>query len=498
MKITVINSTERIKADFCEGESVLDILRRNGIPQPADCGGAGVCGKCRVFIENNPRLACHTKALDGMAVTLCDDMAAGISTAEGFEGFNRTDDKTDALAVCDIGTTTVTMALINRPTAGIIDIATENNAQASYGCDVISRVDAAKTDNGKLHGILIKQIGGMLKTLLEKNGIPSVNDMFMSGNTVMLHFLYGENPVSMGVYPYNAVFLDSKRDNILFPGYSSGINVYSPPCLASFIGADITAGILSEYRDESAYTLLLDLGTNAETVLFSKDKFYAASAAAGPAFEGAKIRDGCAAIPGAVCNFKLQNGKKHIKTIKTGIDYEIKNPKPYILYPKSSTAAAAGICGSGLIDITAELLRNGLIDGGGLLENEIFNIAEGVDIYAEDIREVQLAKAAICTAIELIIKEAGVGYDDIGRLVLSGGFGTYINAANAAYIGLIPKALASKARAAGNTCLAGTALYAADENSRVLAEKIKEKAVVLDLAAHKDFFDVYTENIMFS
>lgn len=480
---------------FEQGESLLSALRRSKVSIKADCSGAGTCGKCKVFIasadmpseidklhlsvdelKRGVRLACKTNAKEGLFVSLVD--TGDIQTA--FSSERLVDFKSKAstpIAVADIGTTTVTLMLCDKNTGGIIDRLTENNKQASYGADVISRIKSSKTDNNAQHRAITEQISSMIYSLMAKNEISNINTLYVSGNTAMLHLFFGEDCTRLGEYPYIPAFLEAQHKTGKFLGLPEKTVVISLPCMDSFVGADITAGVLSEITDSENYTLLIDLGTNAEIALFNKEECYVTSAAAGPAFEGSKIKQGMAAIPGAICNFSLENGNISLKTV--------------------GNASPRGICGSGLIDITAELLKNRLIDETGRLVSDSFELDDEVRVFSEDIRELQLAKAAICTALILLIKHAGIKQERIERVLLSGGFGSYINSNNAAKIGLFPKELAKKAKSVGNSALTGTVFYAVNESSRAIADKIAKTAQVLDLATHPDFSDIYMENIMF-
>ena len=189
--------------------------------------------------------------------------------------------------------------------------------------------------------------------------------------------------------------------------------------------------------------MLIDLGTNAEIALFNKERCFVATAAAGPAFEGANIRCGMPSISGAVKAFKLINGNIYAETI--------------------DNKELRGICGSGLISIAAELIRNRIVDKTGRMFASRFEISENVAIYPEDIRELQLSKAAVRAAAEEIIERSGIGYSDISRLCLSGGFGTYINTDDAAFLGLFPPELKEKAEGIGNSAIRGCVMYASDE-----------------------------------
>ncbi len=479
----------------CESsKNLLEVLRKNGEDVNAVCGGKGTCGKCLVRIKNASvptpsdrcfidearikegiRLACKTGIFEGMEVETFKKQS--ISTAEIAKTANYHCENLKAIA--DIGTTTLALALINE-NGEIIDCITENNSQSPYGADVITRIKSSASDKGEQHRLIISQTEKMLIKILRKNNIESVEELFIAGNTTMMHLFFGIDCTSLGVFPYSPVFLESKEVLSQENGMNSlknAVKITSLPCISSFVGADISAGVLCNLSRSEEYTLLIDLGTNAEIVLFNKDKYFASSAAAGPAFEGANIKNGMAAIPGALCGFKLNNGIAELRTV---------NDQPL-----------CGICGSGLIDLTAELLNAGLIDEMGQLEGDIYKIGENVSLYAEDVREVQLAKSAVCSVVEMLVKSAGIDYGRVSKIYLSGGFGSFINIENARKIGLLPKEIDCGTSVLGNSCLMGTALYACDIALRSKINEIIAGVEVLDFAHNTDFSDRFIENIMF-
>jgi uncharacterized 2Fe-2S/4Fe-4S cluster protein (DUF4445 family) len=452
----------------------------------------GTCKKCRVRVLNpqfptkaerdalsdaeidaGVRLACMTQVFDGMRAE-SEELEAVHTSAR--QNAQRTQDAPFA-AIADIGTTTVAVGLVDLQSKEIFDSIVQNNAQAPYGADVITRIKNVENDGSAQTRLITAQVSGMLQGLLQKYPSGFNKLLYVSGNTTMLHIFFGVPCASIGVAPYSPVFLESRTASAASLGMNVDASIISLPCVASFIGADITAGVVSLFSESERYTLLVDLGTNAEIVLFNKNKFFASSAAAGPAFEGANIRCGCAAVPGAVCGVKKSENSVIFETI--------------------DNAPAVGICGSGLIDIAAFLLEQGSIDATGQLRYDEYKIDGGVAVYPEDIRELQLAKSAVCSVAELLLDKAGIGETEVERLCLSGGFGHYINAENAAFIGLFPKSLAGKAVAVGNTSLAGTALFAADETARARAQRFAANAQVLDLSAGNDFYERFVENMLF-
>jgi len=497
MQLTIKTENSSNTIDFSEGVNLLRILTSLGYDINSFCGGNGSCYKCKVKIvspyleptekelsvllpeeiETGIRFACDIKLQEDTEVEiLSTGKMEVLKTSSASENYSTPKGK--IRIVIDIGTTTLVAALIDE-NGGVIATAGEKNKQAAFGADVIARVKYVANGGLKeLQLVVTGQLNGMLKTLMSSNNIEKIEDITVCGNTAMLHLFFGRDCTGLGFFPYTADFLASQTVNGEGLGLGLDVPVRSLPCIASFAGADLTAGIVSEYENSEKYTLLIDLGTNAEVALFNNERILASSAAAGPAFEGASIKQGMGATAGAICSFELVNGNARVKTI--------------------GNAIPVGICGSGLIDIAAELLKNNIVeDTGYMLTGKSFEICEEVSIYAEDIRELQLAKAAIAAAIDMMILSAGLTSDDIDRVLISGGFGSFINAGNAAIIGLFPAELRKKTAAVGNSSLAGGILCAAFPEKMALAEKIAASTEYLDLANSLEFAERYVEHMMF-
>ncbi len=453
------------KIECKSNESLLCALRRAGVSFFAPCAGKGTCGKCKVKLNHftepteseksmlsadeiaqNIRLACRTMPSEGMEVEAVSDFTS-IATVD----IEHKASETACLrAVADIGTTTVTVAFIDE-NGEILNAVSENNAQSAYGADVISRIEGDIQAQQKLITDQLKRMVGC-----------KANKLYVCGNTIMLHILLGEDCSGLKHHPYKPVFLNSQRKK------TDNLTVITLPCLSPFIGADITAGIIAA-KPGKEYKLLIDLGTNAEIALFNKDKIFASSAAAGPAFEGANISCGMAATDGAIYSFSLENNTKNICTI---------NSKP-----------PAGICGSGLLDLICALRKAEIIAENGRLQDGTYKVTGNVTLTAKDVYEFMLAKAAVRTCTDMLLEKAGIAADDICEVILSGGFGTYLNPESAAATGLIDEKLSAKARSAGNTALSGTAMWAAGSQS------LPESIEILSLAGSSEFSERFIDNI---
>ena len=330
----------------------------------------------------------------------------------------------------------------------------------------MSRIEYCRK-NGvkKLQQTLINEINTMLEDF-----VIEADTLYVTGNTTMLHLFFGADCSSMGVAPYTPVFLGEKSEKAESLGISRVQTVASLPSIAAFVGADITAGLnLLKIPEHGKYSILIDLGTNAEIVLFSEESFLCTAAAAGPCFEGANISCGMSAVPGAVYSYE----KNNIKTI--------------------GAAPIKGVCGTGLIDIVAFLLKKGILDETGYMEND-FEIADGITLTKNDIRQYQLAKSAIYSALLTLMNTKDVTFNDIEELYISGGFSEKINIENAVITGLIPEELKDKCKAINNSSLHGAVKYSFEKNS---LNEICTKSKYIDLSANPFFSELFIENIMF-
>jgi uncharacterized 2Fe-2S/4Fe-4S cluster protein (DUF4445 family) len=265
--------------------------------------------------------------------------------------------------------------------------------------------------------------------------------------------------------------LESKKTKNAFCGVSELISL---PNIHSFVGADIVAGMYHIGMPEPGkYRLLLDLGTNAEIVLYSDERALCTAAAAGPCFEGACIQNGMGALPGAISGARFEGG---------GLAYETIDNKE-----------AVGICGTGLVDLVATLVSRGLIDQTGAMEDESYPITEHVSLYDSDVRQFQLAKSAVCSALLSLLHIEGIGFPDVDALYISGGFSAKINVENAAAVGLLPMELKDKCIAIGNSSLLGTVKYAIEQGDLFPYTK----AQYVDLASNAEFTRLFVENMMF-
>ena len=418
-----------------DGTILADILIKSGEKLPHLCGGKGTCRKCLVLVNGKEELSCQYEIKSDIDVVLPenDDIFSEI-------GANESGEITKNCCYClDIGTTTLALALVSVDKKKIIKVKTATNPQRAFGGDVLNRIEYCdKNGISELQICLINKINEMIDNI----GVSTANTMYVSGNTTMLHIFFGVDPSSIGVAPYTPVFVDSKEIKGAQIGLKKIENVISLPCISTFIGADLVAGInYANMPSYNKFNLLVDLGTNAEIILYNKNELYCTSAAAGPCFEGANISCGMSATDGAICSFELNYGHISYKTV--------------------GDAEPRGICGTGLIDIVHELLKNSVIDETGYMDGD-FEICKGVFLSRDDVRQYQLAKSAIYSAILTLMKALGVGFDDISRAYVSGGFSAMININSAVGTGLLPKELKHKTVALNNSSLQGTVKFSCE------------------------------------
>ncbi len=493
------------------GGSLLEALTHLGYFVDAPCAGNGRCGKCRVRVrvagetEWRETLACRTRPSDGLRVRLsgaCEVIPqfAGLSV-ETIAAPPGREPAGYAFAV-DVGTTTVAVYLADLRTGAVLCTAGGVNPQRAFGADVLSRIQACMEDCTaleRLRNAVTDRMNHWMQVLCAQRGIgrEEIAQVSVVGNTTMLCLFAGIDPASMGTAPFAPPTLFGRTENAASLGLAlwPDTPVFLAPCISAFVGGDISAGMLAcGLYDREAVTLYVDVGTNGEMALGSRAGAVCCSGAAGPACEGAQISCGWGGAPGAICR---------VDWTAAGLRTEVIGGLP-----------AAGVCGSGLIDAVAAMLAAGALDETGrLLDAEeappavrpylfqmdgenAFRLAETVWITARDIREVQLAKAAVCAGILTLLHRTGRTAADVDRLCLAGGFGAHLRARSAAAIGLIPPALLSKVEVVGNAAGMGALALFASENQKRLG-KLTADTACLELSTDAYFKDAYIEEMLF-
>jgi uncharacterized 2Fe-2S/4Fe-4S cluster protein (DUF4445 family) len=531
------------------GTRLIEAAAEAGIILDSPCGGEGICGKCRVRLENPSiepgraekifflpveiglgfRLACQTEVRQAMTVFVpetslvaakhqilvrvektavtAEDRSVGAE--QGIAGAGQ-------FAVAfDIGTTTLAAMLLDPNIANERVVVSRLNPQTRFGDDVISRIYYARENPQGLqilHETVVRAVDEMIGELCAQAGIKrdEISVLTFSGNTTMQHLLCRMDPSSLGTMP----FTPASRFGTSYSASELGLHVhpqsraYVFPIIGGFVGGDTVAGILAtDLTNKKGPALLVDIGTNGEIVLWAKGKLTAASTAAGPAFEGARISCGMQGCAGAIEKVVV-DGRLRINVI--------------------GNVAPAGLCGSGLIDVAAELLRHKVLSPQGklrtpdqlpegvlpdlrqrivlhegkvallLASEEDSATGKALVLTQRDFRELQLATGAIRAGIGILLKRAGLKAEDLQAVYIAGGFGNFIRRSNAQRIGLLPGQLDHyKIRYSGNTSLAGACLGALSIRARGLAEEIARRTEHIDLSTDPDFQDLFAEAMIF-
>jgi uncharacterized 2Fe-2S/4Fe-4S cluster protein (DUF4445 family) len=503
-----------------EGTTLRAAAALAGVALSAPCGGLGVCGGCAVHVSGDMQPPCADEALllstedraRGVRIA-CRARVRGAATVLPLRAVPpaqmrivETGDLREVSvepperralfgpepllgAVVDVGTTTVVVALVDLRTGETLGTASALNPQHPFGHDVISRIShAASRGVDSLREPVVGAIEHLTLGLLHDAGLETdhLREMAIAGNTTMLHLLLGFDPAPLGVAPYGPVPLDAvdrPASELGFSGLGTA-GAYVLPGISAFLGADITAGLLTtRLAERDAPAILIDLGTNGEIVLRARDRLIGASTAAGPALEGASIEYGMRAETGAIERVSFHGSSLILGTI--------------------GDAPAMGLCGSGLIDLVGVLLETGVVDRTGLMRADtphplagrvstrdgvrVFEVADDVYLTQRDVRQVQLASAAVATGIELLLESAGVSQDEVSELIVAGGFGLHVHPEALARMGMVPAGWRDRISYAGNTAIAGATRALLDRGQRRLADAIALHVETIDLAAHPDF-----------
>ncbi|MDR2616154.1 MAG: ASKHA domain-containing protein, partial [Oscillospiraceae bacterium] len=405
----------------------------------------------------------------------------------------------------DIGTTTVVTHLTNLQTRERVATSSGVNAQRPYGADVISRIEySAAHGHETLSRLIQTQINGLISESCRKSGVaPSlIKYIAIAGNTIMQHLAAGYSPVGMGTVPFEPVSLFGEE----LPPWdglpaAADARMYFAPCVSSYVGGDITAGMLfCDFERDDGPTVFIDIGTNGEIAMKTGGRYLCCATAAGPAFEGAEISCGMAAVPGAVSHLKWGEGGLELTVIG-----EADGAKP------------EGICGSGLLDALALLLNTGAVDETGRIldpeeiehpiaahikkddagKNAFYLSPGGVYLAASDVRKLQLAKAAIAGGIQTLLREAGIKETEARSFILAGGFGSYLDRDSAARIGLFPRAFLPITRSMGNTAGEGAAKALVSTEAREELSVMRGKCEYVELSSSLVFNEQFVEQMMF-
>lgn len=511
-----------------KGESLLEVCKRANIFLGETCNGRGTCKKCKVLLEWEECLACQVKVEEDIEVIIpyeerdTSDKKAKISQVKP-EKAKQISDKTKIRygVAFDIGTTTVVGSLVDLENGEIISIQVSPNPQKVAGADVISRIQYIEESRENL-GFLQKLILDCCENIIIKferdRNIRKIKKVTVVGNPTMSHIFLGYSPSSLARYPFLQQFFGIEKrfgENLKNAILSSNlvkkdmnkkkldVEVTVLPNIGGQIGSDITMGLLAtNVLERKGNYIFIDIGTNAEIAFIQDGKCSVCSAAAGPVFEGASIAYGMRALDGAIESVTIKkNGEISVKTI---------GKQPPI-----------GICGSGIIEAVAELLRVGIISKDGYMlskkeakmagintalcqrihekmEKKAFCLVDGtIFITQEDIREIQLAKGAIAAGMKTLLQEMNKTIEEIEEILVAGAFGSYLDKKAARAIGLFPHISLEKIKMIGNTASIGAVKALLSEKVKEKALKLSEEAIFVELASHSEFHENFLTSLNF-
>lgn len=544
-------------------KTILYHLRKNNINIEAACNGLWGCGKCKIKLGANFPIAENDETYLSE-----DDLKAGFRLAcehyidddevshiialykknlESTENKNNThilsdsflpnfthDKKSDFLGIAlDIGTTTLAMSLVDLKTSTVLAKATDTNPQVNYGFDIMSRISyTMQYPNGlkDLQTSLVKTLNLMLDELLKesKQERSYIKEFIVSSNTCMCHSLLARDISTLGKYPFIPNFTDTQELNAPDIGINLALDckLITLPHISAFVGSDIVSGIyVSElYKQNGTLNniLFIDIGTNGEMVLKTNNKLIASSCAVGPALEGMNISCGMRAENGSIDDFLITND--------------------CIQYTTINNDKSTGICGSGVLALMRELLKNDIINKRGAISKtstapfvltrdgknyislsrakhiikdscpkNISNTAENIyDISSskrdleenklyfssKDIRQVQLSKAAILSGILCLVKKAELSLDKIDKVYIAGQFGKYISLDSLFGVGLVPKEFEGKIEYLGNTSLSGAYLALLDSKALATMKKFSKNVEFFELSKFEDYDKIFTKCLL--
>lgn len=496
-------------------ESLLEALVSSEIYVSAPCGGHGTCGKCKIQLcdgslpitssdrqffsneelEKGYRLSCKAYPTEDCGIVLLQNKEEQFEVlgAKAQSQIDLRQIQGDVAFAIDIGTTTIAISLIMLDGKTIVDTYTTVNHQRAYGSDVISRIQASNEGKSEeLRKSIQKDLTEGMNHLIKQYQIKEDQIIYITiaCNTTMGHLLLGFSCKNLGVVPFTPVDISLMKHSfveIFGVEQYSNVEVIFLPGISTYVGADIVSGIYAcGMNQQEEYCVLIDLGTNGEMAIGNQNGFLVTSTAVGPAFEGGNITWGMGGVPGAISGVELKDDDVTITTIG--------NQPPL------------GLCGTGVIEAVAELVKQELIEDTGLLDEDYFedgfllattDDGDEIVLTQKDIREIQLAKSAVRAGLEVLIKRAGITYDKVKKVYIAGGFGFKINQEKATVIGMFPEELQGKIEAVGNTSLMGAIKYLHQGKNDDILEKIAEKSQEINLSMDKDFNELYVDYMFF-
>jgi uncharacterized 2Fe-2S/4Fe-4S cluster protein (DUF4445 family) len=525
--LTLLDDGTGCGIPFTPGQSVREILDATGTRVRSGCNGSGACGLCRIRIEKGDvpgptgkerylidetrlsrgvRLACQVVPEGDIAVEILSPARKSSWRSIPAEllyhstvGYEIPDPPGDADPECgdtygiaiDLGTTQISLSLLSLRNGRRLAVRCGRNPQGEAGSDVMTRLVAAAGSEkraGEMSEEVVRAIGQGILDITSREGLDPgrVRRLAVVGNTAMLTLLTRRN-YELLVRPetwmgtIDCMPEDTSTWKTAWEIPAGAITDVLPPA-GGFVGSDLLAGVLATGLAESIRPgLLIDFGTNSEIALWDGRTLFVTSAAGGPAFEGCGIRCGLPAEPGAICRVRFRDGFVEFLTIAGD------EPR--------------GICGTGIVDLIAGLVRSGILTekgqfapahAGGFVPDERYPL---ITLEKRDVDVFQRAKAAIGTGIQVLMDKAGLGYPELDRVYVGGTFGKSLDPLNAAAIGLLPPVLPDRIELCGNTALAGCELTLISPSADTRLRRTAERVRTINIAGHRNFDDIYLENL---
>jgi uncharacterized 2Fe-2S/4Fe-4S cluster protein (DUF4445 family) len=505
-------------------DRLLEALIAHNILLRTDCGGKGVCGKCRVQVvgregEITETDACTLRVTGDMVIRIPEssllsaDIIAKPPASLPVSFTSDVDDssgETELGIAVDLGTTTIAVYLCDIRHRKVLLTVAVKNPQALYGDDVMSRIGwigLSAERLVRLQQLVVRAIEWAVKELLAGHGakIDRLTRMVVVGNPTMIHILLGVDPYPIGVSPYQAAFAEARRTEAAELGFDlPNVPLHTLNQISGFIGGDIlSASLATELENEPVGTLLIDLGTNGELVLKGENTLFVTSCATGPVFEGAALSCGLQAIPGAIDRVTIDDPEG-------APNYRVIQKK------KGLKEIPSGLCGSGVISTVAALIRANIVDKSGLLRaiphRRIRNSDKGgreylivsandsatgrdISLSQKDIRSVQLGKAALITGIEFLLRAAALPKPE--KILIAGAFGSNLDTSDILTLGMVPDIEPSRIHMTGNSAGAGAIMLLCEEKYRQKSKKLAAEVSVIELAANIDFQNTFIQRLSF-
>ncbi len=518
------------------GNSIFDYADALSVRVPTSCGRTGECHECIVeikqgmdalsshtdaeaFLREDYRLACQAKIVDAdadvefavlrrqpriLTRSVRRDIAVEPHTTRDGDGVTfdgvRIDDYRGQMygVAIDVGTTTVVLNLADLESGEILDTASFENPQRFGGSDIMHRISYDGGDfPGELRQVMLSALNFEIGELSRRHGFHRrrIYEVVIVGNSTMRDIFFGFDVQPIGERPYKSIteleMLEGKRQTTALNLKASEIglrvfpnaNVYGGPLIGSHVGADVAADMLAVSMDEEdEVVMLVDVGTNTEVVLGNRHRLMSASCPAGPAFEGGQVRYGMPGYDGAVESVALDGD---------GVDYHTIGDAP-----------PQGICGSGLVDLLAELRRTGKMNELGAFEDGAREFAfvpdTGMALSRADISALAQAKSANYSGQYIVLRNYGVSPAGVARLYLAGGFANYINVGNAVDIGFVANLPEERITKVGNASLEGATIMLLSRTLRSRIEQLVQTIQHIELETTPDFFDIFVEGCMFN